>query len=89
MAVNPLEKLKSTLSKEEFVLVEKAILLEGDKFNRRFPFVVPILGAVGVVATFLGLEKLINQTSLANNPWLLIIAGIIILLVTGVLYEKF
>lgn len=55
----------------------------------RFPLPFTLLGTFGVVATFYGFEGLIDKFDiLANNPWILLGTGIIILAGTGTLYKK-
>jgi len=81
-------KLKHTLTKEELILVEKLLESERDKIKTKFPFIVTIIGVFGVVATLYGIEKLIDMTPLSTMPWFLFIIGIILLLITGYLYEK-
>ncbi|HEX9594970.1 MAG TPA: hypothetical protein VF996_02490 [Candidatus Saccharimonadales bacterium] len=54
----------------------------------RFPLIFTLLGSFGLVATFYGFERLIDSTTLADSPWLLLGTGIILLIVTGSLYKK-
>ena len=56
---------------------------------KRFPFLFTLLGSFGLVATFYGFEGLIDQVPFFNNnPVLILITGLIILLLTGGLYKK-
>lgn len=55
----------------------------------RFPLVFTLLGAFGLVATFYGFERLIDQIDLlANNPFILLGTGLLTLILTGSLYKK-
>ncbi len=55
----------------------------------RFPTLFTLLATLGVVATMRGLD-LVLQTmpTIYNNPLLLLVCGIGILVVTGTLYKK-
>ncbi len=55
----------------------------------RFPLLFTLLGALGVVATFYGFERLIDKIDLlADNPFILLASGVLILIFTGSLYKK-
>jgi len=55
----------------------------------RFPIIFTMLGSFGLVATFYGFEKLIdNSEFLSSNPWLLLTTGITLLAFTGSLYDR-
>lgn len=55
----------------------------------RFPLVFTLLGAFGLVATFYGFERLIDQIDLlSNNPYILLGTGLLTLIFTGTLYKK-
>lgn len=55
----------------------------------RFPLLFTLLGTFGLVATFYGFERLIDAIPLfANNPFILFVTGIIVLLFTGTLYQR-
>jgi len=55
----------------------------------RFPLAFTLLGAFGFVATLYGFENLIDRIPLfANNPSLLLVTGLAILVLTGQLYKK-
>lgn len=56
-------------------------------FNR-WPLLFTLLGAFGLVATFYGFEKVIDQTGLSESPWILLAVGISVLVFTGTLYKK-
>lgn len=55
----------------------------------RFPLLFTLLGTFGLVATFYGFERLIDQMPLlADNPLILLGTGLSILVLTGSLYKK-
>jgi len=55
----------------------------------RFPLLFTLLGAFGVVATLYGFERLIDKIDLlADNPFILLASGVLILILTGSLYKK-
>ncbi|MEM9336512.1 MAG: hypothetical protein AAGA35_01485 [Patescibacteria group bacterium] len=55
----------------------------------RFPTLFTILPTVGVVATFLGIEMILEQYNvLADYPWVMLLFGIGTLVLTGTLYRK-
>ena len=56
---------------------------------RRFPTFFTLLATFGAVATFLGIEKILEQYEvLTRYPWLMLAIGVGILVVTGRLYKK-
>lgn len=56
---------------------------------RRYPVTFGLLILVGVIAVNEGIKGLFRQFGLLDiNPWYLLIAGIIILIITGKLYKK-
>ncbi|MDX1765522.1 MAG: hypothetical protein R3313_01065 [Candidatus Saccharimonadales bacterium] len=55
----------------------------------RFPLLFTLLGAFGLVATFYGFERLIDQIDLFHdNPVILLATGLGVLVFTGTLYKK-
>lgn len=55
----------------------------------RFPLLFTLLGSFGLVATFYGFERLIDQIDIfADNPLILLGTGLLILIFTGSLYKK-
>lgn len=83
---------KSPSKSEKIIAKEKEL---ADKLGQRrkavferFPLVFTLLGSFGLVATFYGFERLIDTTFLAENPWLLLGTGILMLIFTGSLYKK-
>jgi uncharacterized integral membrane protein len=60
-----------------------------DTVFKRFPTLFSLLVTFGVVATFLGMEKIIEQSKfLDDSPWLILTIGVSILFLTGKLYKK-
>ncbi len=56
---------------------------------RRYPVIFALLVTIGATATFLGLENTLMSLSLfVQKPWLLLLSGIAILILTGKLYKK-
>jgi len=54
-----------------------------------FPIIFALLTTFGLVATFYGFEKIIDEiTFFANHPILVLLAGLLALAVTGRLYKK-
>jgi uncharacterized membrane protein len=70
--------------------VENALKIQERKeaVFTRFPLLFTLLGAFGLVATFYGFEKVIDQTGLSENPWILLAIGLVVLIFTGTLYKK-
>jgi len=55
----------------------------------RFPLLFTLLGSFGLVATFYGFERLIDQVPLfVENPVILLATGVGVLVVTGTIYKK-
>ncbi len=73
---------------ERETVVERIVHTRQSVFSR-FPLPFTLLGTFGVVATFSGVQQVINKTPfLANNPIVLILAGLATLTLTGTLYKK-
>jgi hypothetical protein len=68
--------------------VEKTFQARKEAVFTRFPLLFTLLGAFGLVATFYGFEKVIDQTGLSDNPWILLAIGLVVLVFTGTLYKK-
>lgn len=86
-----LSQLKGKLSDEQFTLVRDLFSeqdAEWQKKLKNIPVLAPLLGAFGLVSTFYGFEKILDQTFLVEQPVLLLFIGITLLLVTGVFYRK-
>ncbi|MCA9358743.1 hypothetical protein KC926_00895 [Candidatus Kaiserbacteria bacterium] len=55
----------------------------------RFPMLFVLLTSFGLVATFYGFEKVIDQIPyFTENPHMILVTGVSILLFTGALYKK-
>ena len=69
-------------------LIQK--LSEGrDKTAVRFPLIFGLAASFGLVATYYGFEKLIDKIDLfGNHPWLILIVGVTVLVITGTAYKK-
>lgn len=83
------------LKKREQALVDREKLLSQRLSERReavfsrFPLVFTLLGSFGLVATFYGFERLIDEVpALSDNPLILLATGLTILIITGSLYKK-
>lgn len=60
-----------------------------DSAFTRYPLVFVLLSTFGLVATFYGFEKVIDNVSyFAKNPHMVLVSGIAILIFTGTLYKK-
>jgi len=60
-----------------------------ETYSRKFPWLFAVTGAFGIVATFYGFEKLIDKVDIfVENPWILLITGLLVLAVTGTFYNK-
>lgn len=69
--------------------LEKKVIGYQKNAIARFPFLFLGLSTFGGVAVFYGFEKIIDQTPyLADKPYMILIAGFLILIMTGALYRK-
>lgn len=60
-----------------------------DSAFKRYPLVFTLLATFGLVSTLYGFQHLIDKVPvLANNPIVALVAGLIILFLTGTLYKK-
>ncbi len=60
-----------------------------DSAFTRFPTLFVLLSSFGVVATFYGFEKVIDNIEFfTENPQMVLVTGIITLILTGTLYKK-
>jgi hypothetical protein len=76
-----------------FTEVEEKILHklteQRDLTARKFPLGFGLAASFGLVATFYGFEGLINRIDLLNNnPWMVLVVGVVILVITGTAYRK-
>ena len=86
---------KDELVKREKVLLEKEKQLRNSLAKKqqaafaKFPLVFTLLGAFGLVATLYGFERLIDEVAfLSDNPVVLLVTGLVILVFTGSLYKR-
>lgn len=69
--------------------VIKKIAEEQKVVETRFPLLFGLTATFGLVAVLYGFEKLIDKVDLlVNNPWILLILGVLLLLATGAAYRK-
>jgi hypothetical protein len=55
----------------------------------RFPLLFTLMAAFGLVATTDGFQRLMSKVPfLANNPYITLIFGLLLLFITGTLYKK-
>lgn len=83
--------LKSKLTDDEMSIVQDLLSEQESEWQRRInqiPLLAPLLGSFGLVCTFYGFEKILDQTFLVQQPHLLLALGISVLLFTGVFYRK-
>ncbi|USN88555.1 MAG: hypothetical protein H6780_03655 [Candidatus Nomurabacteria bacterium] len=60
-----------------------------DSVFARFPVVFVLLSTFGLVATLYGFEKVIDEVDFfAEHPFMILLAGLISLALTGTLYKK-
>jgi hypothetical protein len=60
-----------------------------ESIAERYPMTFALIGTFGLVSTFYGFEKIIDSIDLfVNHPWILLVAGILTLLVTGLALRK-
>ncbi len=65
------------------------LVLQRNRVFARFPLIFLLLGTFGVVATYYGLQHILEKIPLlANDPYIALGAGVVILLLTGTLYKK-
>lgn len=79
-----MKKHDSLIKREELAAIKLR-----DRVGIKFPWAFALAGGFGVVATFYGFEKLIDEVQLfVNNPWILLLTGLITLAITGSFYNK-
>ena len=60
-----------------------------DSTFTRFPVIVVFLSTFGLVATLYGFEKTIDEIGFfRENPKMVLVAGVLVLVLTGTLYKK-
>jgi len=69
--------------------VNKLMASRADGVLKRYPITFGLLLLLGVIGLHEGLKGLLKNFGLLDiNPWFLILAGLIILTITGSLYNK-
>jgi len=85
------QKVEAELHKLETMggsLTNKAKGVRDSTFAR-FPVVFVFLSTFGLVATLYGFEKVIDDIDFfAENPYMVLVAGVLTLAITGTLYKK-
>jgi hypothetical protein len=67
----------------------KQLARERNRVFARFPLLFIMLGTFGVVCTYYGLQRILEKIPLlAQDPYIALIVGIVILFFTGTLYKK-
>lgn len=76
--------------KDNFIVREEKRVVKARKtYLQKYPLVFAIGSSFGLVSTFYGFEKLIDQVELFNeNPWILLATGLALLGFTGAFYNK-
>ncbi len=60
-----------------------------DTYAQKYPLTFGLGATFGFVSILYGFEKIIDRIDLfANNPWILLAFGLVILSITGTLYNK-
>lgn len=76
------------LTEKERELV-RGLIHGRERVFERFPLLFTLLGSFGLVATFYGFERVIDEIDfLSENPYILLASGIVTLVLTGTLYSK-
>lgn len=76
------------LTKVEARIVEDAVKRR-ETAAQRFPLFFGLTATFGLVSVLYGFEKLIDRVELfVNNPWILLVTGVLLLLATGAAYRK-
>lgn len=69
-------------------IIEKA-KQRRESIAERYPLTFALVGTFGLISTFYGFEKLIDNVDLfVNNPWILLVVGVGTLSVTGLALRK-
>lgn len=76
------------LTKTEKQLLNK-LVEKRTKVQTKYPLLFILLVTFGAVATLQGFQRLIDKIPiLSDNPWILLVAGLLTLTATGTLYKK-
>lgn len=69
-------------------IIEKA-RQRRESVAERYPLTFAMIGTFGLVSTFYGFEKIIDNIELfVNHPWILLVVGLATLSVTGLALRK-
>lgn len=83
-----MSKPLSTIREKEKAVAQK-INNEKEHAIERFPLLFTLLGSFGLVSVFYGFEGIIERIELfSDNPIILLIFGLLLLVFTGTLYKK-
>jgi hypothetical protein len=75
-----------TDAEEKFI---KKVVDERSLVETRYPLLFGLTATFGLVSVLYGFEKLIDRVELfVNNPWILLVIGVLLLLATGAAYRK-
>ncbi len=82
------DKQSNSLTKAEEKLINK-LIEKRTKVQTKYPLLFILLVTFGAVATLQGFQRLVDRIPvLSDNPWLLLVAGLVTLTATGTLYKK-
>ena len=88
MATQTIDQIEK-ISHETGASIEHAASPIRKHILKRFPALFLLLVTFGVASTFLGIEQLLLQYGVfKDNPIILFIVGIAVLVLTGTLYKK-
>jgi hypothetical protein len=76
---------------EESIEIEalRKLIQQRNSVFKRLPIVFTLLVTFGLAATFYGFQHIITGIPvLANNPYITLVIGLLVLLLTGTLYKK-
>lgn len=86
MPMNKKNFVPFTDKEEAFI---NKLISERTHAETRFPLLFGLTATFGLVSVLYGFEKLIDRIDLfVNHPWILLVVGIILLLITGAAYRK-
>ena len=70
-------------------MLVKNVVQRRETLLQRFPLFFGLSATLGLVSVLYGFEKLIDRVDLfVNNPWILLLFGVSLLLITGAAYKK-
>jgi hypothetical protein len=83
----PLVPLSHVVEVEE--RIRSSAALRRESAAQKFPLFFGLTATFGLVSVLYGFEKLIDRVDLfVNNPWILLVFGVALLLLTGAAYKK-